>query len=123
MSAKRRAKTRPERRPTPRMVPPRIRIEDVHLSAHASQRILEMAVEGEEVRDAIERPADGWWSDKHGAWTLRRGRVAVGIAQSRYDNGKPWVVLTVVWSSDGRWVADYERGNMPAGRAPRAVRA
>lgn len=83
------------------------------MSKHAIDRALEMGVTGEEIRATYDRPADIIWSIRYRAYCYTRGRVTLAITEDRST------VVTVLWSSEHGWRADYARGGDLAGRERR----
>lgn len=84
-------------------------------SKHAIQRALDMAVEPEEIQDAIHRPDRIGWSPKYGNELWTAGRVTLAVAEQGDDE----VVVTILWSSERAWRDDYEIAPMPEGRKSR----
>lgn len=83
------------------------------MSAHAIDRALEMGVTGEEIRHAYDRPSDVIWSTRYSAYCYIRGRITLAVTEDRTR------VMTVLWSSEHGWRADYARGGDMAGRERR----
>lgn len=83
------------------------------MSAHAIDRALEMGVDGVEIRAAYDHPTDITWSVKYGAYCYIRGRITLAVTEDRTR------VMTVLWSSEHGWRADYARGGDLAGRGRR----
>jgi hypothetical protein len=74
------------------------------VSPHALQRALEMGITGEEIRRTFENPDRHYWSQKHQKWTYVRGRIALGMSEDQS------CIVTVLWSTQDGWLAEYERG-------------
>lgn len=83
------------------------------MSKHALDRALEMNVTGVEIRTCFEHPTDMYWSTKHEKWRYTRGRISLGVSSDHTT------VITVLWSSQHDWRADYARGGDLAGRERR----
>lgn len=79
-------------------------VQDLALTHHAAARALDMALTKEDIEEAFLDPHEAFYSHKHEAWTLRRGKIALGIAV----RDKIAVVLTILWSTRELWVADIE---------------
>lgn len=94
---------------------PRIAMADVVPSKHALDRALDMAVEGYEIRAAVENPRSAYISQKHEAWAFSRGRITVDLRPHSDFPGK-WSLITVLWSSVERWVEDASVAPLPQGR-------
>lgn len=84
------------------------------MSNHAVDRALEMGVTGEEIRACYDRPTDLIWSKKYKSWWFIRGRITLSITEDRA------CVITVLWSSENDWRADYARGGDLKGRERRS---
>jgi hypothetical protein len=83
------------------------------MSKHALERALEMNVAGEEIRACYERPVEMMWSQKYACWWFIRGRVTLSVTEDRT------CVITVLWSNEHDWRADYARGGDLTGRERR----
>lgn len=94
---------------------PRPELTDLIFTRHAIDRMLDMAVEGEEVRKVFTAPRFGYWSRKHEAWVLESGRLTVGYREAADHPGK-WAVLTVLWRTDAEWARDAAIAPLPKGR-------
>ena len=84
----------------------------VEVSRHAAARALDMAVDGTEIRDCMQRPRKAYHEHSTGNWVYSRGRIALVVA----FNGGTAVVATVLWVRDGLWRQDAEVAPMPEGR-------
>ena len=62
-----------------------------------------MAVEAHEIRDAIERPREKFWSERTGSEWRTRGRITVPVA---YNDDGTVTAKTVLWSKPSGWAAD-----------------
>lgn len=78
----------------------------VLISRHANNRILDMAIDPEDIIGAIATPERVVDSSAHPGCVNRRfGAVTLGCTT---DEGV-LVVLTAVWSSDELWQKDFDR--------------
>jgi hypothetical protein len=78
----------------------------VLISRHANNRILDMAIDPEDIVGAIATPERVVDSSAHPGCVNRRfGAVTLGCTT---DSGV-LVVLTAVWSSDELWQKDFDR--------------
>lgn len=84
------------------------------MSKHAVERALEMNVTGEEIRVCYDRPEDIIWSQKYAGWWFIRGRITLSVSEDRA------CVITVLWSNEKDWRADYARGGDLTGRERRS---
>lgn len=84
------------------------------MSKHALERALEMNVDGAEIRTCYDRPTDVIWSRKYSCWWYIRGRITLSISEDRA------CVITVLWSNEHDWRADYARGGDLTGRERRS---
>lgn len=90
----------------------------VRFTRHATERILDMALDPEEVRAAILDPEHEWPSPSYPGCTLMRaGRIALS---TKVEADGALKVITVLWSSQEAWLQDYQLPTI-AGREPRAV--
>ncbi|WP_135235647.1 hypothetical protein [Nocardia sp. CS682] len=79
----------------------------VKFTPHAVGRILDMTLEGDEVRECIANPESVSPSIKYpGTTNVHRGRICVGVV----ENEGVQYVKTVVWSTQEAWCADLARG-------------
>lgn len=76
---------------------------DFIMSKHAIDRALDMAVDGQEIRDAFERPRDKYFSARTQSWWLTRGRVTLAVSTA-----EPPVVTTILPATAAAWAADQE---------------
>lgn len=107
--------SRPEHTyPFPRKVPAVLPLE---MTKHAIDRALDMAIEGEEIREAFIHPERIYWLPRHEAWTYQRGRIALGVR----EEGKTHLVLTILWATDEAWVEDAVKAPLMEGRELRGV--
>jgi len=84
------------------------------MSRHALDRALEMDVAGDEIRECYERPIQIIWSRKYSAFWYVRGRITLSVTEDRA------CVITVLWSNERDWRADYARGGDLTGRERRS---
>ena len=84
------------------------------MSRHALDRALEMDVAGDEIRTCFDRPEDVIWSRKYGLFWFVRGRITLSVSEDRTT------VVTVLWSNERDWRADYARGGNLEGRERRS---
>ncbi|TFB96559.1 MULTISPECIES: hypothetical protein [unclassified Cryobacterium] len=82
------------------------------MSNHALSRAVDMAVDADEIIDAIERPRESFWSDRTNSEWRTRGRITVCVVQ---DPGGQIVATTILWSKPSGWAADAE-WELPEGR-------
>lgn len=87
------------------------------MTKHAIDRALDMAIEGEEIREAFIHPERIYWLPRHEAWTYQRGRIALGVR----EEGKTHLVLTILWATDEAWVEDAVKAPLMEGRELRGV--
>ncbi len=84
------------------------------MSRHALDRALEMDVAGDEIRACFDRPEDVIWSRKYSLFWFVRGRITLSVSEDRTT------VVTVLWSNERDWRADYARGGNLQGRERRS---
>lgn len=88
----------------------------VHFTRHATQRILDMALTPEEVRDVIVSPVKMSASPTYAGCTNRTaGRVTLA---TRRDEDDVLHIITALWATRQDWEIDY-RLPQAEGRAPR----
>lgn len=90
----------------------------VTFTRHATERILDMALEPEEVRAALLDPEHQWPSPSYPGFTLMRsGRVTLSTTVEADGTLK---VVTVLWATQEAWLQDYQLPTVE-GREPRSV--
>lgn len=74
------------------------------MTNHALAQAVNMAVTGEEIRDAFDNSRDVHRSSSTGALYMTRGRITLVV---REGGDKP-VVVTIMWARPSDWAADAE---------------
>jgi hypothetical protein len=74
------------------------------MSRHAVDRALDMALEGDEIRDAFEKPRRTYYSRETDSTWNTRGRITVCWRQSTTDLLP--IITTVVWATPNAWTDD-----------------
>lgn len=87
----------------------------VHFTRHATQRILDMALTPEEVRDAIVSPTKMTRSETYDCTNRTAGRVTLATYR---DEADVLHIITALWATQQDWEIDY-RLPQAEGRAPR----
>lgn len=81
------------------------------MSKHALSRAVDMAVDAQEIIDAIERPRESFWSERTQSEWRTYKRITVCVIE---DQGQI-VATTILWSKPSGWAADAE-WELPEGR-------
>jgi len=74
------------------------------MTRHAIERALDMSVEGDEIRDAFDKPRRTYYSHETNSHWNTRGRVTVCWRQ--LDTDPLPVITTVVWATANAWTND-----------------
>lgn len=87
----------------------------VHFTRHATQRILDMALTPDEVRDAITSPTKVTHSKTYDCTNRTAGRVTLA---TRRDEDDVLHIVTALWATQQDWEIDYQLPQ-PEGRTAR----
>lgn len=99
------------KRRVPRVMPG----EELRFSAHAQERIRQMAVTYDAIHACIWSPEEVTWSEKHETYHFMNGDVTLDLMWT----GDEWIVKTCLWRYRQGWAADFRFGEYD-GRTKRA---
>ena len=78
------------------------------MTRHALSRAVDMAVDGEEIRDAFEKPREKFWSERTKSWMYTRGRITLCFVYDPHPK-----ITTLLWARTSDWVADQQFASLP----------